>query len=310
LKIFISHSSKDKLVVNSFVENILILGCGISEKSIFCSSIEGLGIKNGYDFREHILKELLSSDYSFLFISNNYKESDICLNEMGASWAIKNIKVKPFLFPNINFSSIGALFSVKQASKLNDSYALDELFEEVSFDNKVEKPVVRWNKYKSNFLDYIEQYKISKPILTIPSPEEYFGKFIKDNASLNNLFLKAHPTLLDCKAIFTKDYYKTAFQSYCIQFEEVTINNIEPLYPKYTSFRIRTNSSTEIMSGNNKFAGGMRLAAEKGIFKYDVIFYNVQFLKNESSINGNSFSVFCYLEGRWVFFPKPWRGFV
>ena len=37
-------------------------------------------IKNGYDFREHILKELLSSDYSLLFIFNNYKESDICLN--------------------------------------------------------------------------------------------------------------------------------------------------------------------------------------------------------------------------------------
>jgi hypothetical protein len=38
-------------------------------------------IKNGYYFREHILKELLSSDYSFLFIFNNYKESDSCLNE-------------------------------------------------------------------------------------------------------------------------------------------------------------------------------------------------------------------------------------
>ena len=38
-------------------------------------------IKNGYDFREHILKELLSSDYFFLFIFNNYKESDSCLNE-------------------------------------------------------------------------------------------------------------------------------------------------------------------------------------------------------------------------------------
>ena len=38
-------------------------------------------IKNGYDFREHILKVLLSSDYSFLCIFNNYKESDSCLNE-------------------------------------------------------------------------------------------------------------------------------------------------------------------------------------------------------------------------------------
>ena len=38
-------------------------------------------IKNGYDFREHILKVLLSSDYSFLCKFNNYKESDSYLNE-------------------------------------------------------------------------------------------------------------------------------------------------------------------------------------------------------------------------------------
>ena len=38
-------------------------------------------IKNGYDFREHILKELLSSDYFILCICNNYKESDSCLNK-------------------------------------------------------------------------------------------------------------------------------------------------------------------------------------------------------------------------------------
>jgi hypothetical protein len=38
-------------------------------------------IQNGYDFREHILKILLSSDYSFLWIFNNYKEIDSYLNE-------------------------------------------------------------------------------------------------------------------------------------------------------------------------------------------------------------------------------------
>lgn len=113
IKIFLSHSSKDKIITEAFVEQILISGCGISENHIFCSSIEGLGIKTSNDFRDHILKELLNADYSFLLISNNYKKCDICLNEMGASWAIKNLNVKPFLFPNIEFNSIGTLYSVK-----------------------------------------------------------------------------------------------------------------------------------------------------------------------------------------------------
>lgn len=233
MKVFISHSSKDKLIVNAFVENILISGCGISDNNIFCTSIEGLGIKTGNDFRNHILNELLSADYSFLLISNNYKESDICLNEMGASWAIESLEVKPFLFPNIDFSSIGTLYNVMQASKLNDSFALDELFEEISLKYNTNKSVTRWNRYKSSFLDIVEKYKNDNLISISPSPDEYFSQFIKENISINNLFLIAHPTLLDCKAVFSKDYYLKMFQRFCAEFEQISNNHIEPLYPNF-----------------------------------------------------------------------------
>ncbi len=310
MKIFISHSSKDRLIVDAFVENILISGCGISEKNVFCTSIEGLGIKNGNDFREHILKELLEADYSFLLISNNYKKSDICLNEMGASWAIKNIEVKPFLFPNLEFNSIGTIYSVKQASKLNDGFALDELFEEITLKYNINKSISRWNKYKDKFLEILEKYRKDNLIAMNPSPDEYFNQFIKENISINALFLKAHPTLLDCKVIFSKEYYLKMFQRYCLEFEQLSNNHIEPLYPKYKAFRYKINSSTEIMHGNNKLAGGMSMAAEKGAFNYDIDFYKVEFLNSETSEYGNSFSVFCYIDNKWVFFPKPWWGIV
>jgi len=310
MKIFISHSSKDKIIADAFVEQILISGCGISEKDIFCSSIEGLGIRTGNDFREHILNELLGADYSFLLISNNYKKSDICLNEMGASWAINSLEVKPFLFPNIEFNSIGTLYSVKQASKLNDGYALDELFEEITTKYNINKSITRWNKYKSNFLETVEKYRIDNLINISPSPDEYFNQFIKENISINNLFLKAHPTLLDCKAVFSKDYYVKMFQRYCMEFEQLSSQHFEPLFPKYKTFRYKTNSSTEIMHGNNKLAGGMKMAADKGAFNYDVLFYKVEFLNSETSEYGNSFSVFCYINNKWVFFPKPWWGIV
>jgi len=156
MKIFISHSSKDKSVIDSFVTNVLILGCGISENEIFCTSIEGLGIRTGKDFRSHFKQNLISSDYSFLFISNNYKRSDICLNEMGASWALNDIEVKPFLLPEIRFNSIGTLYNVKQAAHVNDSYALDELFTELTKKYKIEKKISRWNKSKEDFLKTAE----------------------------------------------------------------------------------------------------------------------------------------------------------
>jgi len=82
--IFISHSSKDKAIVQLFVDDVLQLGAGIKPEQIFCTSIEDMGIKNGDDIRKHIHQNIKNADYSFLLISNNYKKSEICLNEMGA----------------------------------------------------------------------------------------------------------------------------------------------------------------------------------------------------------------------------------
>lgn len=160
MDIFISHSSKDKIVVDLFIEKVLISGCGISEKQIFCTSIEGLDIKTGEDFRNYILETLINCDYSFLLISKNYKSSEVCLNEMGASWALKNVKVKPFLFPGLDFDFIGTIYNVKQTSKLNDSYKLDELFEELTQRYRISKSTPRWNKYKGEYLDVLKGYQI------------------------------------------------------------------------------------------------------------------------------------------------------
>lgn len=84
-KIFISHSSKDKDIVEKFCDCILQLGIGLSYGDIFCTSVEEMGIMNGEDIRSHIKSNIQSADFSFLMISKNYKQSEICLNEMGRS---------------------------------------------------------------------------------------------------------------------------------------------------------------------------------------------------------------------------------
>ena len=44
-RIFISHSSKDKEVMEKFTDYILQLGIGLSHEDIFCTSIEEMGKK-------------------------------------------------------------------------------------------------------------------------------------------------------------------------------------------------------------------------------------------------------------------------
>lgn len=69
--IFISHSSKDKAIVQLFVDDVLQLGAGIKPEQIFCTSIEDMGIKNGDDIRKHIhqnikMRTILSCLYQII----------------------------------------------------------------------------------------------------------------------------------------------------------------------------------------------------------------------------------------------------
>ncbi len=306
MKVFISHSSKDKKIVDSFITNILILGCGIDENNIFCTSVEGLGIKTGEEFRCHILQNLVNSNYSFLLISNNYKRSDICLNEMGASWALNDIKVKPFLLPGIDFNSIGTLYNVKHAARIIDPYALDELFSEITEETQIEKKISRWNKSKENFIHYVKSMESTTTESVYPSPNEFFTEFVQENSSLNHILLRCHPTLLDCKKIFDEKYYKRCFEIYCNLYVDLIEKPIEPLYPEHRYFRIKESTTTGILSGNDDVPGGMVKAVKHGIFNYNIKFYQVEFLESESSQFGISYYPFCYINGRWVFIPKPY----
>ena len=146
-KLFISHSSKDKEIVSEFCDRILRLGIGISSDDIFCTSIEDMNIKNGEDIREHIKDNILSADFSILLISENYKKSEICLNEMGAIWANDN-NVRYYLLPNTTFNQIGWLCDTKQAEKLNDHVALDKLYNELTNYYKLERRIEAWSRQR------------------------------------------------------------------------------------------------------------------------------------------------------------------
>lgn len=155
-KIFISHSSKDKAVVQLFVDDVLQLGVGIKPEQIFCTSIEDMGIKNGDDIRKHIHQNIKNADYSFLVISNNYKASEICLNEMGAVWAYDN-NVKLYLLPNADFDSIGWLCNTRIAERIDSSIALDELHEQLQQHYSLQNVSVKtWSRLREKFLKEIK----------------------------------------------------------------------------------------------------------------------------------------------------------
>lgn len=154
-KIFISHSSKDKKYIVEFVDHILQLGIKIDTEDIFCTSIEDMDIRNGEDIRNHIKDNILSSDFSFLMISENYKASEICLNEMGAVW-VNNNSIRYYVLPQTNFDKIGWLCDTKKAEQITDRTALDGLHEELVSYYDLENRYDKWSRQRETFINNIE----------------------------------------------------------------------------------------------------------------------------------------------------------
>lgn len=155
-KIFISHASADETIVNAFVKEILLLGCHFTPQEIFCT-LDHTAIRTGEDFRNVIVENMKACDYVICLISDSYKKSEVCQNEMGAAWTLEGKRVLPFKFPNIKFSEIGFLNVVKQAADITDSSKLDELYVELCEHYDVQQDLIHFNKRKADFMKVVNE---------------------------------------------------------------------------------------------------------------------------------------------------------
>lgn len=155
-KIFISHSSKDVDIIEKFVDHILGLGIGINPDDIFCSSIEGMDIRNGGDLRRHIQNSIRIADFSYLMISDNYKQSEVCLNEMGAVWAYDS-NVRIYMLPNTTIDTIGWLCNVRKGDFLNNPIVLDEIKSEMCGYYNLPDTGTTWSRQRELFCSYLNK---------------------------------------------------------------------------------------------------------------------------------------------------------
>lgn len=103
-KLFISHSSKDEVIVNAFVR--FMRGIGIDERNIISSTTAGTQIKTGAPLYES-LRNILNDENVFVIflLSENFYNSTVCLNEMGAVW-IKQIRCQYIILPGFSFDKV------------------------------------------------------------------------------------------------------------------------------------------------------------------------------------------------------------
>lgn len=87
-KVFISHKKEDKAYADALVSLINFI-LGADGDKIFCSSIPGYGIRQSRDILDELKCQFDQYEvYMVIIHSPRYYQSAICLNEMGASWAL------------------------------------------------------------------------------------------------------------------------------------------------------------------------------------------------------------------------------
>ncbi len=159
-RIFISHASKDKELINEFVDSMILLGMGIESKVIAYTSREDTGVLLGESIPQFIQDNIACADIVLLMISDNYKKSEVCLNEMGAAWALNKYIVQ-ILLPNTSFDKLGWLCSLEKAMEIDNAESMDGLCEIFSDRLDIGIKPSTWNRNKSAFISYCKSLSTS-----------------------------------------------------------------------------------------------------------------------------------------------------
>ena len=120
--IFISHSSKNKEQVQLLADLLRAINLQ-PQQDIFCSSLPGYDIPLSSEDRifDFLRSKFLEYKIHVIFIhSHEYYASPVCLNEMGAAWALKSTQTS-LLLPGFSFGDMkGVINGERIAIKLDN----------------------------------------------------------------------------------------------------------------------------------------------------------------------------------------------
>jgi len=157
--VFISHSSKDILYIQPFKDIILKEALGLRDENIICTSFESTGVEPGENIPEYIRDNIDSANVFLSMVSPNYKMSEVCLNEVGAAWALGKFLIQVVLpGEGEDYKNLGWLLNLDKATRINNGDMLDSLAEKICKELGMSMPTPKhWNPSRERFLHAIAE---------------------------------------------------------------------------------------------------------------------------------------------------------
>jgi hypothetical protein len=163
MKIFISHSSKNKNYGEKIVD--LLRSIGIKEDEIIFTSNTAYGIPVGQNIFNWLKTQITEKPFVIYLLSEEYYQSIACLNEMGAAWIIENRHAAIFT-PNFNLSSkefqSGALDPREIGFYISDEERILSFIEMLSKDFDVTKSHILISQSIKKYIQEVNSIKTPK----------------------------------------------------------------------------------------------------------------------------------------------------
>lgn len=143
-----------------------------------------------------------------------------------------------------------------------------------------------------------------KPHEQSSDPKTHFAAYLDKN-KFEEMAVTALPTLAQCKAVFT-DSAAEVYHTYV----ENMMSKGTPV-PGQTELFVEVDYETftteDVKAGKGNYAGGMERI--KSFLQPGITFYKIELLREKGAEHGMAYNSWVYIQGHWVFFPKPWKGF-
>lgn len=157
MKIFISHSSKNKFYGDKLVD--LLRNIGLKENEIIFTSNTAYGIPVGQNIFNWLRTQITEKPFVVYLLSEEYYQSVACLNEMGAAWIIENKHAAVFT-PDFNLTSkefqSGALDPREIGFYITDEERLLSFIQLISENFEVTKSHILISQSTKKFIDDIK----------------------------------------------------------------------------------------------------------------------------------------------------------
>lgn len=160
-KVFISHKKEDEAYADALVSLINFI-LGPDGDKIFCSSVPGYGIRLSGDILDKLKAQFDNYNIFMVIIhSPRYYKSAICMNEMGASWAL-GTKFSSFMTKDCKYEHMhGVIGHEKICVNLNDdiktlnAHLNDFKDDLVDFFGAGEVDQNKWENARGRFIDEV-----------------------------------------------------------------------------------------------------------------------------------------------------------